>query len=89
MALWGLGVYLLVQMVESYVLAPIVQRWSVNLSPALIIGGLTVLGALFGLWGFILAAPLIAVLRVLVLRLWVEDALGDSDGAKAAISPSG
>lgn len=88
MALWGLGVYLLVQMVESYVLAPIVQRWSVNLSPALIIGGLTVLGALFGLWAFILAAPLIAVLRVLILRLWVEDALGDPEGARKALESS-
>ena len=85
MALWGLGVYLLVQLVESYVLAPIVQRWSVNLSPALIIGGLTVVGGLFGIWGFILAAPLLAVFRVMILRLWVEDALGDAEGAKAAL----
>ena len=88
MAFWGLGVYLLVQLVESYVLAPIVQRWSVNISPALIIGGLTVLGAVFGIWGFILAAPLLAVLRVLVLRLWVEDALGDAQGARAALRGS-
>lgn len=84
MALWGLGVYLLVQTVESYVISPMVERWSVNLSPALIIGGLTVLGALFGIWGFILAAPLLAVLRVMVLRLWVEDALGDPEGAAKA-----
>jgi predicted PurR-regulated permease PerM len=88
MAFWGLGVYLLVQLVESYVLAPIVQRWSVHISPALIIGGLTVLGGLFGIWGFILAAPLLAVLRILILRLWVEDALGDAQGAKAALRQS-
>lgn len=88
MALWGFGVYLLVQLVESYVLAPIVQRWSVNLSPALIIGGLTVLGAVFGIWGFMLAAPLIAVLRVFILRLWVEDALGDAQGAHEAFKSS-
>ncbi|MCC2653847.1 MAG: hypothetical protein K0R61_79 [Microvirga sp.] len=88
MAFWGLGVYLLVQLVESYVLAPIVQRWSVNISPALIIGGLTVLGAVFGIWGFILAAPLLAVLRVLVLRFWVEDALSDAQGARAALRGS-
>jgi predicted PurR-regulated permease PerM len=88
MAFWGVGVYLLVQLVESYVLAPIVQRWSVNISPALIIGGLTVLGGLFGIWGFILAAPLLAVLRILVLRLWVEDTLGDAEGAKAVLGGS-
>jgi predicted PurR-regulated permease PerM len=88
MALWGLGVYLLVQLVESYVLAPIIERWSVNLSPALIIGGLTVLGTVFGIWGFILAAPLLAVIRVFILRLWVEDALGDKEGARAAMKTS-
>lgn len=85
MALWGLGVYLLVQIVESYVLAPMVQRWSINISPALIIGGLTVLGGLFGIWGFILAAPLLAVSRVLVLRLWVAEVLNDTEGARAAL----
>jgi predicted PurR-regulated permease PerM len=89
MAVWALGVYLLVQLVESYILTPIVERWSVNLSPALIIGGLTVLGTLFGIWGFILAAPLLAVLRIVILRLWVEDALGDPNGAKAAMSSGG
>ncbi len=88
MALWGLGVYLLVQLVESYVLAPIVQRWSVSLSPALVIAGLTVLGTLFGIWGFILAAPLLAVLRLIILRLWVEDALGDQEGAQSALGSS-
>ncbi|MCE3246330.1 MAG: hypothetical protein K0R41_155, partial [Geminicoccaceae bacterium] len=55
---------------------------------ALIIGGLTVLGAVFGIWGFILAAPLLAVLRVLVLRFWVEDALSDAQGARAALRGS-
>ena len=88
MALWGIGVYLLVQFVESYVLSPIVQRWSINISPALIIGGLTILGSLFGIWGFILAAPLLAVLRVLVLRFWVEGVLGDREGAKTALQKS-
>lgn len=88
MAMWGIGVYLLVQFVESYVLAPMVQRWSINISPALIIGGLTILGGLFGIWGFILAAPLLAVLRVLILRFWVEDVLGDSEGARIALQKS-
>lgn len=88
LALWGLGVYLLVQFVESYVLAPMVQRWSINISPALIIGGLTIFGGLFGIWGFILAAPLLAVLRVLILRLWVEEVLGDTEGAKMALQKS-
>jgi len=86
LAFWGLGVYLLVQVIEGYVLTPIVQRWSINISPALIIGGLTILGGLFGIWRVILAAPLLAVLRVLTLRLWVEDALGDSEGAKIALN---
>jgi predicted PurR-regulated permease PerM len=38
---------------------------------------------LFGMWGLALGAPLIAVLRVLVQRLWVEDFLGDAPGEGA------
>jgi len=66
---------------ESYVIEPLVQRRAVGVSPALLIGSLVILGIPFGIWGLALGAPLAAVLRVLVQRLWVEDALGDPDRA--------
>lgn len=81
MALWAFGVYALVQAAESYVIEPLVQRRAVSVPPALLIGSLVILGILFGIWGLALGAPLAAVLRVLVQKLWVEDVLGDSDRA--------
>jgi len=83
MALWAIGVYAAVQMTESYVFSPLVQRRTVNLPPALTIAALVILGALFGIWGLALGAPLLAALRILVLRLWVGDALGDPQDAEA------
>jgi predicted PurR-regulated permease PerM len=74
LALWALGVYLIVQLIESYAVTPLVQRRAVSVAPAFAIAGVVVLGTLFGFWGLVLAAPLLAALRVMLLELWVEDA---------------
>lgn len=84
MALSALGVYAVVQIVESYVVTPLVQRRTVDLPPALTIGALVLLGALFGVWGLALGAPLVATLRIVVLRLWVEGALDEARGSEPA-----
>ncbi|WP_157944607.1 AI-2E family transporter [Mangrovicella endophytica] len=76
MALWGLGVYLLIQGIESNVTAPIAQRWTSALPPALTLGAQLVFGALFGLVGVILAVPALAVIMVFVEELYVKDTLG-------------
>ena len=83
MAVWGLGVYVAVQGVESYGSQPIAQRYTSALPPALTLGAQLVFGVLFGLLGVVLAVPLVAVLMVFVKRLYIEDTLGgpytDSD----------
>ncbi|WP_185984200.1 AI-2E family transporter [Aureimonas mangrovi] len=76
MALWGLGVYVLIQGAESNISTPIAQRWATSLPPALTLTVQLVFGILFGLGGFILAVPLMAVIMVIVQRLYVEDTLG-------------
>ena len=80
MVAWALGVYVLVQLVESYVLAPLVQRRMVDLQPAVTLAGQILFGTVLGGWGVALAMPLMAAARVAVLRLYVEDRLGDSAG---------
>jgi predicted PurR-regulated permease PerM len=70
--------YMVVQNIEANVVMPIVFQRTVHLPPALSIAGQLILGALFGILGFILATPLTAVLLVLTQRLYVEDVLGDS-----------
>jgi predicted PurR-regulated permease PerM len=68
-----LAFYLVVQNVEGNVIVPMIQQQAVDLPPVLLISAQLVLGALFGLPGFILAAPLTVVAMVMVRRLHVEE----------------
>jgi predicted PurR-regulated permease PerM len=77
MVVWALGVHLVIQTIEGYVLAPLIQRRAVDLSPVLTLAAVMLFGALFGALGIALATPLVAILRVAVIRLYVEDRLGD------------
>jgi predicted PurR-regulated permease PerM len=69
--------YVAVQLVEGYLLTPLVQRYTVALPPVLTIVGVVLLGVLLGGLGLILAAPLTIVLFILVKMLYIEDVLGD------------
>lgn len=76
MVAWALGVHVVIQTLEGYVLAPLIQRRAVDLPPVLSLAAVLLFGALFGAMGVALATPLVAVLKVAVVRLYVEDRLG-------------
>ncbi|GJE25573.1 AI-2E family transporter [Methylobacterium organophilum] len=76
--LGALGVYLAVQTLESYVLTPFIQKRALDIPPATIFAGQLLLGVLFGLWGIALALPMLAVIKVLLERLYIEDTLGEA-----------
>jgi predicted PurR-regulated permease PerM len=76
-ALWVALVFLAVQMIESYVLAPLVQHRAVHLPPAAILFAQVLMGAIVGALGVAVATPLAAAIMVAVSMLYVEDALGD------------
>lgn len=73
-----LAFYLVIQNLEGNFLVPYIQKRAVHLPPALLISMQVLFGALFGITGFILAAPLTVVGMVLVQRLYVpaNDAAG-------------
>jgi predicted PurR-regulated permease PerM len=73
--LWVALLYLSVQFIESYVLAPLVQRRAVSLPPALLISAQVILPMLFGFPGLLLATPLTVLLMVVVRKLYVESVL--------------
>ncbi len=75
--LGAIGVYLVVQCLESYGLTPFIQKRALDIPPATIFAGQLVLGVIFGLWGIALALPLLAVIKVLLEQLYVEDTLGE------------
>lgn len=64
----GLGVFIIacvVQLVESYVLQPIVMSKATNLHPVVIICGLLIFGHFFGIVGMVLASPIMSVIKVI------------------------
>ena len=65
----GIGtliICIIVQVVESYILQPIVMSRASNLHPIIVIISLLVFGHFFGILGMILATPTITIIRVLV-----------------------
>lgn len=77
--LYVIGLYVLVNTgIESHVLVPLIQRYAVNLPPAVAVLALFVMGELFGFLGLLLAIPLAATLLVVVKVVYVRDMLGDS-----------
>ena len=76
LGVWVLALYVVLQGIESYLITPLIQREMVSIPPALLFVVQLLLGYFFGLLGLLLAAPLTAVLMVLVRTLYVEDILG-------------
>ena len=72
-----LAIYFAIQTIEGFVIAPLIQKGSVNVAPAWTLFAIVIFGALFGALGVALAAPLLAVGRIAVLRFYVEDWLKD------------
>lgn len=75
--IWAVAVYTIIQSIEGYVIGPLIQRHAVETPPAWTLVAIVLLGALFGVMGIALAMPLVAVARVAIIRLYVEDYLGD------------
>lgn len=55
-----------VQLIESYILQPVVMSKATNLHPVLIICGLLIFGHFFGIIGMILATPIMSILKVIL-----------------------
>jgi predicted PurR-regulated permease PerM len=75
-ALFVIALYVVVQQVEGTLLIPLIQRQAVNLPPAVTVFSVVAFGLVFGVAGFVLAAPLSVVALVLVQRLWIPYADG-------------
>jgi predicted PurR-regulated permease PerM len=72
-ALAVLGVYVLVQQVESNMIIPLIMSRTVRLHPAVIAIGVVVVGQLFGVVGLFVAVPIISTVVILTEELWVKE----------------
>ncbi len=77
LALWVMALYFGVQLLESYVVTPLIQQRTVLLPAALVIGSQAIIGFAAGPIGVMLAVPFTVVIMVLVQMLYVQDVLHD------------
>lgn len=75
--LYVAGVYLGVQIVQDYVLTPVIQQQTVALPPVLILMSQIFAGVWIGPVGVTFATPFTVVIMVLIRRLYVEEYLED------------
>ncbi len=80
LALYVFILYMLIQNVEANVIMPIIFHRTARIPPALGVISQILFGSLFGIIGFILAIPLMAVILQFLKMVYVEDVLGDKSG---------
>jgi predicted PurR-regulated permease PerM len=76
-ALYVLILFVAVQLIESNLVTPLIERRTVELPPVLTIFAQLALTILVGAVGLILATPILAVVMVLVQTIYIQDILGD------------
>lgn len=79
--LYVIFLFIAVQTIEGYLTVPLIQQKTVSLPPVLTVMVQIVFGSFFGFLGLMLATPMAAAGLVLVKKIYVEDVLGDRDGA--------
>jgi predicted PurR-regulated permease PerM len=76
-ALYVLILFVVVQLIESNLVTPYIERRTVELPPALTVVAQIMLGVTIGGLGLVLATPILAVVMVLVGKIYIENVLGD------------
>ena len=76
-ALYVLILFVVVQLIESNLVTPMIERRTVELPPVLTIFAQLALTILVGAVGLILATPILAVVMVLIQTIYIQDFLGD------------
>jgi predicted PurR-regulated permease PerM len=71
-ALLTLGVYVLIQQIESNFTIPLVMANRVKLHPALVAIGVVVIAQLFGFIGLFVAVPILSMIVIIVDEAWVK-----------------
>ncbi len=75
MFIYVLILYFGIQIVESYLITPMIEKKMVHLPPALTLFWMVLLGVVTGILGLIMATPILAALIVIINELYVKDYL--------------
>lgn len=71
LALWALGVYVLIQQIESYVLNPFIVGRFIGMRPIYILISILIGTSLMGILGMLLAVPAAVILQILLVELYL------------------
>jgi predicted PurR-regulated permease PerM len=86
------GLYIVIQQIEGNLLLPRILGRSLNLHPLLVLIGIIIGGSLAGILGMLLAAPVLATLRILgyyvFCRLYDRDPFAEPEGEVKPPRPS-
>lgn len=64
-----IAVYVVIQQLENTILVPRIMGQSLGLHPLSLMLGMMVFGNMFGFWGVVLSAPIVATVKILVFHL--------------------
>jgi len=77
-AIWAVVVAVIVQQIDNNFVSPSVLKATVRLHPAVTLLALVLGGALAGVWGVIIAVPLVASIKILLGHWWRTRVLGQT-----------
>ncbi len=76
-AVYVIILYTLIHTIEGYFITPVIQKRAVSLPPALLIVVQVMIEFLLGIFGLLLATPIMVAVIVLIQTLYVQDILGN------------
>lgn len=71
------ALYLLLHLIEGYLLAPLIQRRAASIAPAFLLSVQVLGGAIAGVLGIALATPIALVIAVVIQLSYVQDVIGE------------
>lgn len=78
-AVYVLVLFIVVQIIESNLVTPYVERRTVEMPPALTVVAQVALGIMIGGLGLVLATPMLVLVMVLIQMVYIQDVLGDTE----------
>ena len=76
---YAIFVYFFVQNIDGYLVVPYIARRTVDLAPAIVLAMQLLMGALFGILGVLLADPILATMKVVLVDLSKRQAEKEGD----------
>lgn len=87
-ALWVVLLFIVVQLIESYLITPLIQFGALSLPPVLVIAAQLAASVWMGVLGLVVATPLLIVAIVLIRNLYLEGILQERASASASAENS-